>query len=557
MPVPGQSRLGVPGQQPGGQSQGTTASANAASAAARRERRRKKLSNNILLLDGHGNSLGRFPLRTVLAHAKSLRAGEMPYEPPTPTGGRPGAFPAEGLATQEQVEEGSLLSHQSFHVVGALERQASAIFESASACEVLRYLDSRWGAQTPGEFRHAESSELAQFATSFKRVITESIALLKREPLLVQLASPLYVFGDIHGNFADMHFFLRELVSFGDLKYTAHGFLFLGDYVDRGAHSVETIAYLLALKVLAPGNVAMLRGNHESPEVNGDVLHYGAQSFRRQCQMLFAPCGPEVGEEIWRECNKVFTYLPICATIDSKIFCVHGGLPRFSGGEDRRLQVLRDDTSFPRFAVVQAPPTVNEDPPTRMYRQITNDLLWSDPAEDEDAEATLDEFGFGENPRGPGTISFGARAVDTFLENTGFDLIFRAHQEKCEGLKLAKSGRVVTIFSTSDYSGHNNGAGIVFVSRDRIRMIIKRPYREPPPPIRQGMQPLSIGRPVAAGRASDAVGQGGAIIRGANDVAKARPGAITLPAPGVPVTERGQQQQQDRQAVMTLPSVGR
>lgn len=36
-----------------------------------------------------------------------------------------------------------------------------------------------------------------------------------------------------------------------------------GDYVDRGAHSLETICLLLALKIEHPKHVHLIRGNHE------------------------------------------------------------------------------------------------------------------------------------------------------------------------------------------------------------------------------------------------------------------------------------------------------
>jgi hypothetical protein len=66
---------------------------------------------------------------------------------------------------------------------------------------------------------------------------------------VLHLAAPVKIFGDLHGQFGDLMRLFSEYGSpstAGDIAYI--DYLFLGDYVDRGAYSLETIALLLALK---------------------------------------------------------------------------------------------------------------------------------------------------------------------------------------------------------------------------------------------------------------------------------------------------------------------
>jgi protein phosphatase len=370
------------------------------------------------------------------------------------------------IGRPQSLDPDAIVSHHTLHEFNRLfAGQGGAMSPMSNyGSSIYRYLTDIFVKQN--NFSHA-TKDIEGFGRTLINLCGEVEVQLRQEPRHAPVASPCYVFGDIHGNFRDLHYFMSSLITFGDLRYTPHRFVFLGDYVDRGEFSVEVTAFLFAVKLIAPEKIILLRGNHEDTLVSGDLSSYGATSFRAQCRSLF---GAIVGEEVWKRASRAFAYLPLTANIDGKIFCTHGGLPRFRGGVDNRMDLLmRPD--FPVYeSFFQIPE--RESAESQMYRQAATDTCWSDPADD---ESSLDAHGFGPNPRGNGVILFGSRAVDQFLERYGYEFIFRAHQEKSDGLKLSKSAKVFTIFSTSAYVGHQNGAGVVLVADGKIRLIIKNP----------------------------------------------------------------------------------
>ena len=117
--------------------------------------------------------------------------------------------------------------------------------------------------------------------------------------------------------------------------------------------------------------------------------------------------------------NSVFDYLPFAATIDDVIFCVHGGIPRPLSAEETALESIN---KIPCPTAVRVTTT---DARSKQIKQLSSDLLWSDPAQHEQ-EKRLDQTGFGEGERGPGAICYGDKAIN-----------------------ISKGGRVITIFSTS------------------------------------------------------------------------------------------------------------
>jgi diadenosine tetraphosphatase ApaH/serine/threonine PP2A family protein phosphatase len=304
------------------------------------------------------------------------------------------------------------------------------------------------------------------FATWVLQLCTEVTRIVVEEPVFLHLRSPMYILGDIHGNFADIYFYMSRLIPFGNMQYCAAQFLFLGDYVDRGAFGLEVVAYLFAMKVMSPKTVWLLRGNHELFTINGDEQRYGDGSFKTQCLRRF---GPKLGDDVWVAVNEVFRFLPLAASIDGKIFCAHGGIPRLHGSEDLRMKML-NDPEFPRFNSTH--PQAGDSLHRKWYREIAMDLLWSDPSDDEEG---LNEFGFGPNPRGPNTFTFGNKAIEQFLQNSGHEYIVRAHEFKHDGLRIHKSARVLTVFTSSGYCGGNNGAGALFVGQGMLRLMSAMP----------------------------------------------------------------------------------
>ena len=232
------------------------------------------------------------------------------------------------------------------------------------------------------------------------------------QPVLLELEAPIKICGDIHGQYYD----LLRLFEYGGFPPQSN-YLFLGDYIDRGKQSLETICLVLAYKIRYPENFFILRGNHECASIN---RIYG---FYDECKRRY-------NIKLWKTFTDCFNCMPVAAIVDEKVFCMHGGLsPDLSSMEQIR-RVMRP-TDVPDSGLLC-------------------DLLWSDPEKD--------ITGWGDNDRGV-SFTFGPDIVTRFLQRQDLDLICRAHQVVEDGYEFFAKRQLVTLFSAPNYCGEFDNAG--------------------------------------------------------------------------------------------------
>ncbi|CAD2219961.1 Calcineurin-like phosphoesterase, putative [Angomonas deanei] len=372
-----------------------------------------------------------------------------------------------------------------------------------------------------GQFTPFTQSEKQQLLNCFKRVcgaLTDQLRSTAQPVLHCQ--SPLFCCGDLHGSYRDLQTILKYTFPHGYSRELEMPSLFIGDYVDRGPYSVQVIMELFSFAVLNPKGIFLLRGNHEDPQVNGDIRLFQEGSFIQQCEEFF---GVSPGRDFWRLCNETFKYLPVAAVIDEQVFVCHGGVPLLAGTDTRSVLGIQSDTIqcdpdsdlvqllcksnsgfhknvpgeivFERFLnndlgeediffFDSLSPHSQDTPGTAARRQLVRELLWNDPSSatpffNSNSQFTdnscpyvtqFDIFGFRYNSRGnycEGVIrEFSKSALEQFLGRFNFKLLIRAHK-KSDELYDTRDGRVVTLQSCSNPTC----AGACILSRDEVQLV--------------------------------------------------------------------------------------
>lgn len=357
------------------------------------------------------------------------------------TGGALGGM-VRSLSIDQFENEGRRVSYGTPESANAarklLDRQMSI---NSVPKKILAYLLKPRGWKPPVRRQFfLDCNEIAELCDHAERIFS-------REPSVLQIRAPVKIFGDLHGQFGDLMRLFDEYgapSTAGDITYI--DYLFLGDYVDRGQHSLETITLLLALKVEYPHNVHLIRGNHEAADINALF------GFRIEC---IERMGERDGIWAWHRINQLFNWLPLAALIEKKIICMHGGIGR-SINHVEQIENLQRPITMEAGSVVLM------------------DLLWSDPTENDSVE------GLRPNARGPGLVTFGPDRVMEFCNHNDLQLIVRAHECVMDGFERFAQGHLITLFSATNYCGTANNAGAILVLGRDLVVVPKLIHPLPP-----------------------------------------------------------------------------
>ena len=300
---------------------------------------------------------------------------------------------------------------------------------------------------TPGTRIDITEKEIKHLCVVVKKIF-------EKQPMLIEIQSPVIVCGDIHGQYYD----LLRLFKLGGCPPKSN-YIFLGDYIDRGFNSIEVICLVFAFKIKFEENFFTLRGNHESRSIN---QVYG---FYDECIDRY---GKINGEQIWNLFNETFDWMPIAGLIEDRILCMHGGI-------SPNIENLQDINKIKR------PIDIPDE-------GLMCDILWSDP------DKSI--HGWEDNDRGVSYI-FGTDVLDNFVIKHDLDLVCRAHQVVEDGYEFFSNRQLVTIFSAPNYCGEFDNAGgamkvdenlmcsflilePICKERERMKSIKDRPKTPPP-----------------------------------------------------------------------------
>ncbi|CAF1537606.1 unnamed protein product, partial [Adineta ricciae] len=264
------------------------------------------------------------------------------------------------------------------------------------------------------------------------------------------------VVGDLHGNLSDLMLIFHK----NGLPSNENPYIFNGDIVDRGPHSMELFLLISVAFIVYPNNVYINRGNHEDHVLN---LRYG---FMKEIIRKYK----SQSTKLLHLFENIYSWMPVASLIDDHIFVTHGGISDITD-LSKINQVKRNkyvSILSPSFIIPENDEQYQIDGLSNEqlleWRQML-DLLWSDPKQTNGCEA---------NTYRGGGCYWGPDITEKILEKHKWSLLIRSHECKEDGFDYCHDKKVLTIFSASNYyaAGSNRGA-YVKISKNQSPAIVQ------------------------------------------------------------------------------------
>ena len=275
------------------------------------------------------------------------------------------------------------------------------------------------------------------------------IPILEKDQSLIRIRSPCKIFGNLYGLYNDL---MRYFESYGNPSddnqmgdINVMQYIFLGDFCDRGFHSLEVIFLLFALKIKYPQFIYLIRGHHEDKNIN---IKYGLgdECIDRLSDDIRDP------KSIFAKINKAFDLLPFGVLVDNNILMVHGGI----GSSINTLEDIEN---------IKRPIEVEQNVINKEQLKVI-DLLWSeysDEINNIDMNLERDKYkkGF--------IVKYGKERLDKFMVDNKINLLIVSHQFAPGGFCTFNDDKLLVVFSATNYMNKSgNLGGIIIIPKKNV-----------------------------------------------------------------------------------------
>lgn len=258
---------------------------------------------------------------------------------------------------------------------------------------------------------------------------------LLKEPTVLHLEPHVHILGDLQGQY-------NYLWHFTKTPETTDKFLFLGDYCNKGRHSLEVLALAFTMKLLQPNQVFLLRGSCETPEI---CEKYG---FKAECLRRF-------DQEVYDKFLEVFECLPLAAVITNSAM-----LDKYDEHEKKTIICMNGGISsdfhyISQLEAIQRPYKVPAS-------GLVHGILFANPVKESKSK---------DNSKGSSSKGFTSQATHDFLKHNKLDYMIRAHQFEEDGYEYPygeKDHSIITIYSAPNNGKAQNAGAHIFLREDML-----------------------------------------------------------------------------------------